>query len=223
MAFIRNNNGRRHNNNYNRNRHHNSGQQGGNQPRRFTNRANQVFDSAGPDIRVRGTAQQLVEKYSQLARDCSSRDDRVLMISYLQHAEHYQRLVNEIAEETAATEREREAYRAQQASQPDVNPIEIVEGAMSEAQPAPGNEAYAQQPRRDDRRYDRRDDRREREPRRAERSDDGAEDSGDLPSFLQPPTEQPRRSESAPRGRGSSRRQAPSDQAPSADTSGEDL
>lgn len=217
MAFIRNNNnnGRRHNNNYNnRNRHHNNGQQsgqGGNQQRRFTNRANQVFDSSGPDMRVRGTAVQLVEKYSQLARDCSSRDDRVLMISYLQHAEHYQRLVNEIAEETAAQEREREAYRAQQGLQPETQAIEVIEGETSQPRT---NEENAPPPRQQDRRNERRDDRRERGPRRAE--DANAEDDNGLPSFLQPPAE-PRGSESAaPRARAPARprRTTPSDDAP---------
>ena len=55
---------------------------------------NHVFDSNGPDIRVRGTAQQLFEKYLQLGRDATSGGDRVMAEGYLQYAEHYVRVLN---------------------------------------------------------------------------------------------------------------------------------
>jgi Domain of unknown function (DUF4167) len=55
---------------------------------------NHVFDSNGPDVRVRGTAQQLFEKYLQLGRDATSGGDRVTAESYFQHAEHYFRILN---------------------------------------------------------------------------------------------------------------------------------
>jgi hypothetical protein len=55
---------------------------------------NHVFDSSGPDIRVRGTSQQLFEKYLQLGRDATSGGDRVMAESYFQHAEHYFRILN---------------------------------------------------------------------------------------------------------------------------------
>ena len=55
---------------------------------------NHVFDSSGPDIRVRGTAQQLFEKYLQLGRDATSGGDRVVAEGYLQYAEHYFRVLN---------------------------------------------------------------------------------------------------------------------------------
>ena len=55
---------------------------------------NHVFDSSGPDLRVRGTAQQLFEKYLQLGRDATSGGDRVMAESYFQHAEHYFRILN---------------------------------------------------------------------------------------------------------------------------------
>jgi hypothetical protein len=63
---------------------------GGHQP---MNR-NHVFDSNGPDMRLRGTAQQLFEKYLQLGRDATSGGDRVMAESYFQHAEHYFRILN---------------------------------------------------------------------------------------------------------------------------------
>ena len=55
---------------------------------------NHVFDSNGPDLRIRGTSQQLFEKYLQLGRDAMSSADRVMAESYFQHAEHYFRILN---------------------------------------------------------------------------------------------------------------------------------
>ena len=55
---------------------------------------NQVFDSNGPDGRIRGNANQVMERYLGLARDASSQGDRVAAENYYQHAEHYFRLVN---------------------------------------------------------------------------------------------------------------------------------
>jgi len=70
-------------------RHH-GGSSGGGIP---LNR-NHVFDSNGPDLRIRGTAQQLFEKYLQLGRDATSGGDRVMAEGYFQHAEHYFRILN---------------------------------------------------------------------------------------------------------------------------------
>ena len=71
-------------------------QYGGNVP---LNR-NHVFDSSGPDLRIRGTAQQLFEKYLQLGRDATGSGDRVMAESYFQYAEHYFRIVNAINQAT---------------------------------------------------------------------------------------------------------------------------
>ncbi len=73
---------------------------GGGSPRQYggnipLNR-NHVFDSSGPDLRVRGTAQQLFEKYLQLGRDATGAGDRVMAESYFQYAEHYFRILNAI-------------------------------------------------------------------------------------------------------------------------------
>ena len=51
------------------------------------------YESNGPDVKIRGTALHIAEKYVQLARDAQSSGDRVAAESYLQHAEHYYRLV----------------------------------------------------------------------------------------------------------------------------------
>jgi len=74
-----------------RNRNGGGGGGGGGKPQHNTNRA---FDSNGPDgVKVRGAAQHVYEKYQQLARDAQTSGDRVLAENYLQHAEHYFRLL----------------------------------------------------------------------------------------------------------------------------------
>ncbi|HZK98808.1 MAG TPA: DUF4167 domain-containing protein [Caulobacteraceae bacterium] len=74
-----------------RNRNGGGGGGGGNRPQHNTNRA---FDSNGPDsVKVRGAAQHVYEKYQQFARDASTAGDRVLAENYLQHAEHYFRVM----------------------------------------------------------------------------------------------------------------------------------
>lgn len=52
-----------------------------------------VFDSNGPEVRIRGTAHQVYEKYLGLARDASGSGDRVASENLLQHAEHYYRII----------------------------------------------------------------------------------------------------------------------------------
>jgi hypothetical protein len=52
------------------------------------------YESNGPDVKVRGTAQQVLEKYLALARDAASAGDRIRSESYYQYAEHYFRIVN---------------------------------------------------------------------------------------------------------------------------------
>lgn len=83
--FMRQGQGGR-NRNRNRNRHRGGGGGGGGQG------GNKVFDSNGPDVKVRGTAQTIAEKYMQLGRDAQSSGDAVSAESYYQHAEHYYRV-----------------------------------------------------------------------------------------------------------------------------------
>jgi hypothetical protein len=54
----------------------------------------QAFDSNGPDIRVRGTAYQIFERYTALAHEAERSGDRVASENYYQHAEHYFRVNN---------------------------------------------------------------------------------------------------------------------------------
>lgn len=55
---------------------------------------NQTFDSNGPEVRVRGNAHQVLEKYLALARDAQAAGDRIAAENYFQHAEHYYRIIN---------------------------------------------------------------------------------------------------------------------------------
>ena len=61
------------------------------------NIVNRVYDSAGPEGKVRGTPQQIIDKYLSLARDAQTTGDRVMSENFLQHAEHYQRLLIQAA------------------------------------------------------------------------------------------------------------------------------
>jgi hypothetical protein len=75
---------------------------GGGKPQQNANRA---FDSNGPDgVKVRGNAQTVFEKYQQLARDANASGDRVLGENYLQHAEHYFRLLRALQPQRPASE-----------------------------------------------------------------------------------------------------------------------
>ncbi len=64
-----------------------------NNNRRGQNPMTRVFESNGPDIKIRGTASHVAEKYVQLARDARSSGDPVAAENYYQHAEHYFRLI----------------------------------------------------------------------------------------------------------------------------------
>ena len=89
------------------------GRSGGRRP--FSNSANRSFDSSGPDVKIRGTAAHIYEKYQVLARDASSSGDRIAAENYMQHAEHYYRIL--VASNAAQSQ-------AQQGHQPPHGPGE---------------------------------------------------------------------------------------------------
>jgi hypothetical protein len=72
-----------------------------NQRRNVGNIINRVFESAGPDGKVRGTPQQIIDKYQALGRDAQVAGDRVAAESFLQHAEHYSRMLGEAQRQQA--------------------------------------------------------------------------------------------------------------------------
>src|SRR3979490_1034982 len=80
-------------NNNKRMRNRNNNNNNNNNNRRGQNPMTRVFESNGPDIKIRGTASHVAEKYVQLARDARSSGDPVAAENYYQHAQHYFRLI----------------------------------------------------------------------------------------------------------------------------------
>ena len=109
----------RHNSNSNRRQRGrgNSGARrgGGGQPR------TQVYDSNGPEVRIRGTANQVHEKYLALAKDATSSGDYVLAESYMQHAEHYQRVINSWEQDAVPADKQAENVQKAQDDKPQHN------------------------------------------------------------------------------------------------------
>lgn len=94
MRNGQNNNNKRMRNNRNSGGSSNGGgNNNNNNNRRGQNPMTRVFESNGPDIKIRGTASHVAEKYVQLARDARSSGDPVAAENYYQHAEHYFRLI----------------------------------------------------------------------------------------------------------------------------------
>jgi Domain of unknown function (DUF4167) len=96
-------------------RPHNSGNGGGSGGNNNNNNGggfnpNRTYDSSGPEVKIRGSASHVYEKYLQLARDANSSGDRIMAENYLQHAEHYYRIM-------AAAAAQQAQYQAQQAAQ----------------------------------------------------------------------------------------------------------
>ena len=79
--------------------------------RRQQNPVNRSYDSNGPDVRVRGTASQVYEKYQALARDAMSAGDRVMAENYQQHAEHYFRILQSLCSKSRALNPSRECLQ----------------------------------------------------------------------------------------------------------------
>ncbi|MBS0471922.1 MAG: DUF4167 domain-containing protein [Proteobacteria bacterium] len=72
---------------------------------------NRTFDSNGPEVKIRGSATNIYEKYLQLARDANSSGDRVMAENYLQHAEHYFRIMAAQAQAQAQFQQQQAAAR----------------------------------------------------------------------------------------------------------------
>ncbi|MDD2325157.1 MAG: DUF4167 domain-containing protein [Alphaproteobacteria bacterium] len=106
----------------------------------------QTFDSNGPDVRVRGNAWQVYEKYQSLARDAAGAGDRVMAENYLQHAEHYYRIIEAIEDATAAELRQRQGSSPLTGQQPDMpsnyftpdGQLSPTQGQKTDGQPSMG-------------------------------------------------------------------------------------
>src|SRR6478609_7157980 len=80
--------------NQNNNKNRQRGRNNNNGGRKHVNPLSRNYESTGPDVKVRGNAAHVAEKYLQLARDAQSSGDSVMAENYLQHAEHYFRIVS---------------------------------------------------------------------------------------------------------------------------------
>jgi hypothetical protein len=90
-----------------------------NQQRKGQNPLTRSFESNGPDVKLRGTPAHIAEKYMSLARDAQSAGDPVLAENYLQHAEHYNRIIMAYREQVGQGEGGfNGGYNPQQRSEP---------------------------------------------------------------------------------------------------------
>jgi len=93
-----------------------------NRNRSVGNVVNRVFDSSGPEGKVRGTPQQIIDKYNQLARDSQLSGDRVATENFQQHSEHYTRMLAEaMREQEARREVQEQQQRERQQNQQQRN------------------------------------------------------------------------------------------------------
>ncbi len=83
------------------------------------NIVNRVFDSSGPEGKVRGTPQQIIEKYNQLHRDAVLSGDRVNAENFAQHAEHYTRMLADAQKEIDAKREEQEKQNRERQAERD--------------------------------------------------------------------------------------------------------
>ena len=83
---------------------------------------NQTFDSNGPEVRVRGNAHQVLEKYLALARDAQAAGDRIAAENYFQHAEHYFRIINANGEGNGRPRPQGRPEGGEQQPQPQAQP-----------------------------------------------------------------------------------------------------
>lgn len=105
--------------------------------RRQGNSSNRNYESNGPDLKVRGNAQSIYEKYQSLAHDALSSGELITAENYLQHAEHYYRIVQ--ANQPVRQEEDASAENGQQPTTQDTDTVEPLvlsaaeEGADTEA------------------------------------------------------------------------------------------
>src|SRR5438128_150426 len=89
--------------------------------RKGQNPLTRVYESNGPDVKIRGTASHVAEKYIQLARDAQTSGDPVAAEGYFQHAEHYFRLIAAAQEQF----RQSQPYYRPEGERREDNPEEV--------------------------------------------------------------------------------------------------
>ena len=104
--------------------------------RKGPNPLTRTYESNGPDVKIRGTAMHIAEKYQQLARDAQASGDRVMFENYNQHAEHYLRIV-------AAAQPQQQPAAQQQSPRNDADEGQDAASSNTSA-PANGSERPSQ-------------------------------------------------------------------------------
>ncbi|MEM6728048.1 MAG: DUF4167 domain-containing protein [Pseudomonadota bacterium] len=116
-----------------------------NNNRSMGNVINRVFDSSGPEGKVRGTPQQIIDKYAQLTRDAQLSGDRVAAENFQQHAEHYTRLLGEAQKEQEARREEQERQNRERQAERDRERAERQEREANGGE-APSDPSQSEQP-----------------------------------------------------------------------------
>ena len=112
--------------------------------RSMANAVNRVFDSAGPEGKVRGTPQQIIEKYMTFFRDSHLSGDRIAAENFQQHAEHYIRLLSEALREQNEKKEQQELQAVSRKSEKPENQPENVTNVKDINKKLP-NESPAEQ------------------------------------------------------------------------------
>lgn len=118
------------------------------------NHGNRPLESNGPEVKIRGTAAQIYEKYMQYARDAQSGGDRVKYENYLQHAEHYFRIMaatmprermQQISDNGGhGYEPQQEQRTGEEAATPDA--MKVLDEGEDDGAEGEGDEAEAREP-----------------------------------------------------------------------------
>ncbi|SEL31841.1 DUF4167 domain-containing protein [Pacificibacter marinus] len=138
-----------------------------NNNRSATNVVNRVFDSSGPESKVRGTPQQIIEKYNQLARDAQLSNDRVAAENFQQHAEHYTRLLGAAQKELDIQREQQEREQQERRDRQEAERIERAERAERNGERPERNEQRQERSDRPERtERNERSDRNDRRPRK---------------------------------------------------------
>src|SRR6185437_213634 len=110
------------------------------------NPLSRMYESNGPEVKIRGSASHVAEKYLQLARDAQSSGDPVAAENFYQHAEHYFRLIAAAQEQFRQNNPYYQPQQQQQNVQGGGNSGEDGEDGEDDDQPTMGGEPYAPQP-----------------------------------------------------------------------------
>ncbi len=115
--------------------------------RKGPNPMNRSYESNGPDVKIRGTAAHVAEKYASLARDALSMGDNVMAENYFQHAEHYNRIIAAAAAQQASRNEENSPNYGR-GPQPDFNNDDDDDSAGEERAAQPERAARQDKPER---------------------------------------------------------------------------